>query len=61
MHDIGVLCATWNVNGKKPDPSEDLNLWLNNHGGAEPDLFCIGFQEIVDLNAVSPNFTPPHH
>ena len=61
MHDIGVLCATWNVNGKKPDPSEDLNLWLNNHGGAEPDVFCIGFQEIVDLNAVSPNFTPPHH
>ena len=41
------------MNGKKPEPTEDLNLWLNNHGGPVPDLFCIGFQEIVDLNAVN--------
>ena len=53
LHPISILCATWNVNGKKPEPTEDLNLWLNNHGGPVPDLYCIGFQEIVDLNAVN--------
>lgn len=53
LHDLGVLCATWNVNGKKPDPEEDLSLWLKHHEGPPPDIFCIGFQEIVDLTAVN--------
>ena len=23
LHDLGIFCGTWNVNGKKPDPEED--------------------------------------
>jgi len=47
-----VFCGTWNVNAKKPDPDEDLLMWLN-QGGEAPDLFCVGFQEIVDLTTVN--------
>ena len=41
------------MNAKKPDPNEDLLRWLHPDGDAVPDLFFIGFQEIVDLNAVN--------
>lgn len=41
--------GTWNVNGKKP--TEDLSTWLVVE--PYPDVYCIGFQEIVDLNASS--------
>ena len=53
MKEINVTCGTWNVNAKKPDPNEDLLKWLHKDGGDGPDLFFIGFQEIVDLNAVN--------
>ncbi|CAM9192473.1 unnamed protein product [Discosporangium mesarthrocarpum] len=45
-----VFCGTYNVAGKKPD-GEDLSEWLSQRN--EPDLYAIGFQEIVDLNAVN--------
>lgn len=46
---LHVMCATWNVNAKRP--SEDLAPWLKDSSLPEPDVYAIGFQEIVDLNA----------
>ena len=46
---LHILCATWNVNAKRP--SEDLAPWLTDPNYPEPDVYVIGFQEIVDLNA----------
>lgn len=50
--DVKVFCGTWNVNAKKP--TEDIGLWLKGSKAIvdnPPDLYAIGFQEIVDLNA----------
>jgi len=41
------------VNGKKPDPDEDLCLWLHPKGEEVADIYCLGFQEIVDLTTVN--------
>ena len=53
---IRIFCGTFNVNGKSPD--ESLRPWLcasissSSSGSDRPiDLFAIGFQELVDLNA----------
>lgn len=46
-----VFCGTWNVNGKKLDG--DLSSWLLPHGEERADLYAIGFQEMVDLNAMN--------
>lgn len=45
-----VLCATWNVNAQMPSADEDITPWLV-PGTSEPapDVYVIGFQEIVDL------------
>eukprot|EP00823_Brevimastigomonas_motovehiculus_P003217 TRINITY_DN1949_c0_g1_i1.p1 TRINITY_DN1949_c0_g1~~TRINITY_DN1949_c0_g1_i1.p1 ORF type:complete len:685 (-),score=128.46 TRINITY_DN1949_c0_g1_i1:411-2465(-) len=43
--------GTWNVQAKKPPTSGDLTLWLNCDSTASPDIYAVGFQEIVDLNA----------
>ena len=51
--DITIACGTWNVNAKKPEPEDNLLKWLLKRGGEGPDFFFIGFQEIVDLNAVN--------
>eukprot|EP00903_Cladosiphon_okamuranus_P010739 g10150.t1 len=48
---ITVFCGTYNVAGKKSE-GEDLGPWLKQCTG-EPDIYAIGFQEIVDLNAVN--------
>ncbi|CAM9900250.1 unnamed protein product [Chrysoparadoxa australica] len=45
-----IWCGTYNVNGKK-DQGEDLSAWLTNL--MPPDIYAIGLQEIVDLNAVN--------
>ena len=50
--DIDVFVGTWNVNGKKVN--EDLSPWLRPRGqGKRPDVYVIGFQEMVELNAQS--------
>eukprot|EP00978_Attheya_sp_CCMP212_P022016 scaffold65048_cov43-Attheya_sp.AAC.1 len=50
-----VFCGTWNVNAKGKD--EDLDDWLcvnwGRNGEHAPDIVAVGFQEIVDLNAVN--------
>ena len=52
-----LFCGTWNVNGKFP--REDLSAWLTegaeaDGGGASmPDVYVIGLQEMVDLNATN--------
>lgn len=46
-----IFAGTWNVNGKAPS-SESLLPWLFPRPHLdEPDIFAIGFQEIVPLNA----------
>ncbi|XP_028966400.1 synaptojanin-1 [Galendromus occidentalis] len=61
-HKITVSVATWNVNGGKHFNSivfrdQPMSDWLldNNPkedgGKTPPDIFAIGFEEIVDLNA----------
>lgn len=45
-----IFCGTWNVNAKKQDGG--LQDWLNPKSCTVPvDIYAIGFQEIVDLNA----------
>eukprot|EP00954_Amorphochlora_amoebiformis_P017013 1316313-Amorphochlora_amoeboformis.AAC.1 len=43
--------GSWNVNGKKP--KDDCRTWLMpvEEKQVLPDLVCLGFQEVVDLNA----------
>eukprot|EP00697_Spironema_sp_BW2_P013109 gnl/Spiro4/2998_TR1474_c0_g1_i1.p1 gnl/Spiro4/2998_TR1474_c0_g1~~gnl/Spiro4/2998_TR1474_c0_g1_i1.p1 ORF type:complete len:953 (-),score=216.28 gnl/Spiro4/2998_TR1474_c0_g1_i1:53-2911(-) len=45
LKNLRILCATWNVNGKKP--GEAIDNWLQ--VAAEPDIVVVGFQEIVEL------------
>lgn len=50
-HGIQILSGTWNVNGKKPlQDTDQLGKWLNSK---DADVVVVGFQEIVDLNAVN--------
>ncbi|XP_010538510.1 PREDICTED: type I inositol polyphosphate 5-phosphatase 2-like [Tarenaya hassleriana] len=47
--DIRVTVATWNVAGKLPSDDLDIEHWLC---ADEPsDIYIIGFQEVVPLNA----------
>eukprot|EP01137_Pigoraptor_chileana_P028692 Opistho-2@12899 len=48
-----VLVGTWNVNGGKRADADSLVPWLaqKTEDGRLPDIFAIGFQEIVDLTA----------
>lgn len=48
-----IFCGTWNVNAKKHESS--LNEWLLPQAGYKmmADVYVIGFQEIVDLNAIN--------
>ena len=51
-----VWTGTYNVNGKKPyglAEIESLRAWLFEKNNSSSDLFILGFQEIVDLNAVN--------
>ncbi|CDY15360.1 BnaC04g42630D [Brassica napus] len=49
VQNYSIFVATWNVAGRSPP--EDLNLdeWL--HSSAPADIYVLGFQEIVPLNA----------
>ena len=46
-----VFCGTYNVNGKKL--SEPMKPWLLRGDLPPPDIYAIGFQEIVDLTVAA--------
>lgn len=49
---LSLFCGSWNVNAKKLEGS--LDDWLlPQNGNSACDVYAIGFQEIVDLNAIN--------
>ncbi|KAJ9547793.1 hypothetical protein OSB04_020336 [Centaurea solstitialis] len=49
VNDYRVFVATWNVAGKSPTSSLNLEDWV--HTSPPADIYVLGFQEIVPLNA----------
>ncbi|CAH1439118.1 unnamed protein product [Lactuca virosa] len=49
VNNYRVFVATWNVAGKPPTSSLNLEDWL--HTSPPADIYVLGFQEIVPLNA----------
>ncbi|XP_062085557.1 type I inositol polyphosphate 5-phosphatase 4-like [Humulus lupulus] len=49
VHNYRVFVATWNVAGKSPPSNLCLEDWL--HTSPPADIYVLGFQEIVPLNA----------
>ncbi|CAN8316838.1 unnamed protein product [Cochlearia groenlandica] len=47
--DLKMFVGTWNVGGKSPHEGLDLKDWLKSPSDA--DIYVLGFQEIVPLNA----------
>ncbi|XP_047974360.1 type I inositol polyphosphate 5-phosphatase 8-like [Salvia hispanica] len=47
--DLRMFVGTWNVGGKTPEDDLNLNDWLKTKTSA--DIYVLGFQEIVPLNA----------
>lgn len=50
---VKIVCASWNVNAKSPNESDNLKEWLLPENTAAPDIYAIGLQEIVDLNVTN--------
>ncbi|XXG75106.1 hypothetical protein AAC387_Pa07g3686 [Persea americana] len=48
-HDLRMFVGTWNVGGKAPHGGLNLKDWLSTPTPA--DIYVLGFQEIVPLNA----------
>ncbi|KAG2697058.1 hypothetical protein I3843_07G087800 [Carya illinoinensis] len=49
VHNYSLFVATWNVAGKCPPSNLSLEDWL--HTSPPADIYVLGFQEIVPLNA----------
>ncbi|GMH08454.1 hypothetical protein Nepgr_010294 [Nepenthes gracilis] len=49
VHNYSIFVATWNVGGKSPPSNMNLDDWL--HAAPPADIYVLGFQEIVPLNA----------
>ncbi|KAL5211062.1 hypothetical protein ABZP36_006685 [Zizania latifolia] len=49
VQDYRIFASTWNVGGKSPSKGLDLDEWLRSSSPA--DIYVLGFQEIVPLNA----------
>ncbi|THU45448.1 hypothetical protein C4D60_Mb02t18040 [Musa balbisiana] len=49
VQDYKIFVATWNVGGKSPPRNLILLDWL--HSSSPSDIYVLGFQEIVPLNA----------
>ncbi|XP_057508571.1 type I inositol polyphosphate 5-phosphatase 4-like isoform X1 [Actinidia eriantha] len=49
VHNYRVFVTTWNVAGKSPPSCLNLEDWL--HASPPADIYVLGFQEIVPLNA----------
>ncbi|KAL2486938.1 CVP2 like 1 [Abeliophyllum distichum] len=48
VQNYSVFVSTWNVGGKSPSSSMNLDDWL--HSAPPADIYVLGFQEIVPLN-----------
>ncbi|KAI3509036.1 hypothetical protein L1887_24060 [Cichorium endivia] len=51
VHNYSIFAATWNVGGKSPSSNMNLDDWL--HAAPPADIYVIGFQEVVPLNAAN--------
>ncbi|GMH19996.1 hypothetical protein Nepgr_021837 [Nepenthes gracilis] len=49
VHNYSIFVATWNVGGKSPISNMNLDDWL--HASPPADIYVLGFQEIIPLNA----------
>ncbi|KAL5202355.1 hypothetical protein ABZP36_013307 [Zizania latifolia] len=49
IRELRICVGTWNVGGKFPPSDLDIQEWLDNEEKA--DIYVLGFQEIVPLNA----------
>ncbi|XP_051120464.1 type IV inositol polyphosphate 5-phosphatase 7-like [Andrographis paniculata] len=49
VHNYRIFVSTWNVAGKSPPSYLNLEEWL--HSAPAADIYVLGFQEIVPLNA----------
>ncbi len=49
--EANIFCGTWNVNAKKQDGG--LQDWILPPNQPLADVYAVGFQEIVDLNAMN--------
>ncbi|CAM8988367.1 hypothetical protein QQ045_006024 [Rhodiola kirilowii] len=49
VQNFSIFAATWNVGGKSPHSNLNLDDWL--HVSPPADIYVLGFQEIVPLNA----------
>ncbi|KAL3812589.1 hypothetical protein ACJIZ3_013857 [Penstemon smallii] len=49
IQNYSVFVSTWNVGGKAPPSNMNLDDWL--HSAPPADIYVLGFQEIVPLNA----------
>ncbi|KAJ3702461.1 hypothetical protein LUZ61_006166 [Rhynchospora tenuis] len=47
--DYRIFVATWNVGGRSPPANMNIEEWL--HSSPPADIYVLGFQEIVPLNA----------
>jgi len=47
--DVRVIIGTWNVAGRLPDDDLELDEWVSMNAPA--DIYVLGFQEVVPLNA----------
>ncbi|KAL8222909.1 hypothetical protein R6Q57_020308 [Mikania cordata] len=51
VQNYSIFSATWNVGGKSPSSNMNLDDWL--HAAPPADIYVLGFQEIVPLNAAN--------
>lgn len=54
--DISIFVGTFNVNAAVPNPNIDLSNWLfppENYNVGSPDIYALGLQELIELNAGS--------
>ncbi|XP_022857269.1 type IV inositol polyphosphate 5-phosphatase 7-like isoform X3 [Olea europaea var. sylvestris] len=49
VQNYSLFVSTWNVGGKSPPSNMNLDDWL--HSSPPADIYVLGFQEIVPLNA----------
>ena len=49
VQNYSIFVTTWNVGGKSPPSNLNLDDWL--HASPPADIYVLGFQEIVPLNA----------